>query len=89
MNPCGSEKTERGSKRREGKEPSRVPSMSLPEGGGALRGMGEKFAAHPGTGKGSMTAHHRGTSRYLPNLSRHEEHSACGAGWGIDGAAQT
>ena len=53
MNPRGSEKTERSSKRREGNEPSRVPSMSLPEGGGALRGMGEKLAANPVTGTGS------------------------------------
>lgn len=52
MNPSGSEKTERGSKRREGNEPFRVPSMSLPEGG-ALRGMGENFAANPLTGTGS------------------------------------
>jgi hypothetical protein len=62
MNPSGSEKTERGSKRRKGNEPSRAPSMCLPEGGGTLRGMGEKFVAHPITGTGSMTAHNRGTS---------------------------
>lgn len=42
MNPSGSEKAERGSKRREGNEPSRVPSISLLEGSGALRGMGDK-----------------------------------------------
>lgn len=33
----------------------RVPSISLPRGGGALRGIGEKFAANPVTGTGSMT----------------------------------
>src|SRR4249920_887769 len=32
-----------------------VPSVSLPKGGGAIRGMGEKFAANPVTGTGSMT----------------------------------
>ncbi|HQR36315.1 MAG TPA: SpvB/TcaC N-terminal domain-containing protein, partial [Blastocatellia bacterium] len=32
-----------------------VPSISLPKGGGAIRGMGEKFAANPVTGTGSMT----------------------------------
>jgi hypothetical protein len=85
MNPSGSEKTEWGSKRTEGNEASRVPSISLPEGGSAIRGMGEKFAAYPVTGTGSVTAHNRGTS----HLSRREEHSACGTGWGIDGAAQT
>ena len=51
--------------------------------------MGEKFAANPVAGIGSVTAHSRGTSWYIPNLSRHEEHSACGADWGIDDVAQT
>jgi Salmonella virulence plasmid 65kDa B protein len=32
-----------------------VPSLSLPKGGGAIRGMGEKFAANPVTGTGSMS----------------------------------
>jgi hypothetical protein len=32
-----------------------VPSISLPKGGGAVRGIGEKFAANPVTGTGSMT----------------------------------
>ena len=31
------------------------PSISLPKGGGAIRGMGEKFGANPVTGTGSMT----------------------------------
>src|SRR6266849_8158724 len=34
---------------------SSLPSLSLPKGGGAIRGMGEKFAANPVTGTGSMT----------------------------------
>ncbi|NEY35145.1 toxin, partial [Streptomyces sp. PRKS01-65] len=29
--------------------------MSLPKGGGAIKGIGEKFAAHPVTGAGAMT----------------------------------
>jgi hypothetical protein len=33
------------------------PQLSLPKGGGAMRGMGEKFAANPGTGAGSMSVH--------------------------------
>ena len=33
-----------------------APSISLPKGGGAIRGMGEEFAANPVTGTGSMTA---------------------------------
>lgn len=32
-----------------------APSLSLPKGGGAIRGMGEKFAANPVTGTGSMS----------------------------------
>jgi len=32
-----------------------IPSLSLPKGGGAVRGLGEKFAANPVTGTGSMT----------------------------------
>src|SRR6266508_1974922 len=31
------------------------PSIALPKGGGAIRGIGEKFAANPVTGTGSMT----------------------------------
>src|SRR5262245_23370823 len=48
--------------RSEGKTPGEVektfspPAISLPKGGGAIRGMGEKFAANPVTGTGSMTA---------------------------------
>lgn len=32
-----------------------IPSISLPKGGGAIHGMGEKFAANPVNGTGSMT----------------------------------
>src|SRR5215210_6314112 len=32
-----------------------VPTISLPKGGGAIRGIGEKFAANPVTGTGSLT----------------------------------
>ncbi len=34
---------------------SRVPKVSLPKGGGAIRGIGEKFGANPVTGTGSLT----------------------------------
>ncbi len=33
---------------------SPFPSISLPKGGGAIRGIGEKFAANPVTGTGSL-----------------------------------
>lgn len=32
-----------------------APTLSLPKGGGAIQGIGEKFAANPVTGTGSMT----------------------------------
>ena len=32
-----------------------VTNLSLPKGGGAIRGIGEKFAANPVTGTGSLT----------------------------------
>ncbi|HEU4891610.1 MAG TPA: SpvB/TcaC N-terminal domain-containing protein [Vicinamibacterales bacterium] len=31
------------------------PSITLPKGGGAIRGIGEKFSANPATGSGSLT----------------------------------
>ncbi len=49
-----------------------APSISLPKGGGAIRGMGEKFAANPVTGTGSMTvpiATSPGRSGFGPQLS--------------------
>src|SRR5438309_2794910 len=38
-----------------GQETSSTPSISLPKGGSAIRGIGEKFAANPVTGTGSMS----------------------------------
>src|ERR1700733_9236114 len=32
-----------------------APTIGLPKGGGAIRGIGEKFAANPVTGTGSMS----------------------------------
>ena len=48
------------------------PSITLPKGGGAIRGIGEKFAANPVTGTGSMTvliATSPGRSGFGPQLS--------------------
>jgi hypothetical protein len=39
----------------DGKPSLAPPSITLPKGGGAIRGIGEKFAANPVTGTGSMT----------------------------------
>ena len=49
-----------------------APKISLPKGGGAIRGIGEKFAANPVTGTGSMTvpiATSPGRSGFGPQLS--------------------
>jgi hypothetical protein len=39
----------------QGQTPFSAPSISPPTGGGAIRGIGEKFAANPVTGTGSLT----------------------------------
>jgi RHS repeat-associated protein len=49
-----------------------VPSIALPKGGGAIRGMGEKFAANPVTGSASMSVPiftSPGRSGFGPQLS--------------------
>lgn len=35
--------------------PSLLPSLALPKGGGAIRGIGEKFSTNPATGTGSLS----------------------------------
>ena len=34
--------------------PNQAPVISLPKGGGAIRGLGEKFNTNPVTGTGSL-----------------------------------
>ncbi len=56
----------------DGQETFSAPSISLPKGGGAIRGIGEKFAANPVTGTGSITvpiAASPGRSGFGPQLS--------------------
>ena len=51
--------------------PFAAPTISLPKGGGAIHGMGEKFAANPVTGTGSMSvpiATSPGRSGFGPQL---------------------
>ncbi len=64
------------------------PAISLPKGGGAIRGIGEKFAANPVTGTGSMTvpiATSPGRSGFGPQLSLSYDSGAgngpFGLGW--------
>jgi RHS repeat-associated protein len=76
----------------EGKQSFQIsaPSISLPKGGGAIRGMGEKFAANPVTGTGSMTvpvATSPGRSGFGPQLSLSYDSGAgngpFGFGWSL------
>src|SRR5437870_7385414 len=69
---------------------SPLPSPSLPKGGGAIRGIGEKFAANPVTGTGSMTvplATSPGRSGFGPQLSLSYDSGAgngpFGFGWNL------
>ncbi len=66
------------------------PSISLPKGGGAIRGIDEKFAANPVTGTGSMTipiATSPGRSGFGPQLSLAYDSGAgngpFGFGWSL------
>jgi RHS repeat-associated protein len=75
---------------------SAPPSISLPKGGGAIKGMGEKFAANPVTGTGSMSipiATSPGRSGFSPQLSLSYDSGAgngiFGLGWNLSLAAIT
>jgi hypothetical protein len=66
------------------------PTISLPKGGGAIRGIGEKFAANPVTGTGSMTvpiATSSGRSGFGPQLALSYDSGAgnglFGFGWNL------
>jgi RHS repeat-associated protein len=66
------------------------PTISLPKGGGAIRGIGEKFAANPVTGTGSMSvpiATSPGRSGFGPQLSLSYDsgsgNSTFGFGWSL------
>ena len=65
-----------------------APQVVLPKGGGAIRGIGEKFGANPVTGTGSMTipiATSPGRSGFGPQLSLSYDSGAgngpFGLGW--------
>jgi hypothetical protein len=66
------------------------PAIALPKGGGAIRGIGEKFAANPVTGTGSMSvpiATSPGRSGFGPQLSLSYDSGAgngpFGFGWNL------
>src|SRR6478609_7907634 len=67
-----------------------APAIGLPKGGGAIRGIGEKFAASPVTGTGSMSvpiATSPGRSGFGPQLALTYDSGAgngpFGFGWGL------
>src|ERR1700690_1783150 len=67
-----------------------VPSISIPKGGGAIRGIGEKFTANPVTGTGSMTVPiftSPGRSGFGPKLSLSYDsgqgNGPFGVGWNL------
>jgi virulence plasmid B protein len=73
-----------------GKTGPSLPTLSLPKGGGAIRGIGEKFGANPVTGTGSMTvpiATSPGRSGFGPQLSLSYDSGAgngpFGFGWSL------
>jgi RHS repeat-associated protein len=79
-----------GPKKDAGKDQSPIPSISLPKGGGAIRGIGEKFAANPVTGTGSMSVPiftSPGRSGFGPQLSLSYDSGAgngpFGFGWSL------
>ena len=76
--------------RSDGEQKPAAPSISLPKGGGAIRGIGEKFAANPVTGTGSMSvpiATSPGRSGFGPQLSLSYDSGAgngpFGFGWSL------
>src|SRR3979411_1177348 len=65
-------------------------SITLPKGGGAIKGIGEKFAANPVTGTGSMTIPlpvSPGRSGFTPGLALSYDSGAgngpYGFGWSL------
>jgi RHS repeat-associated protein len=68
----------------------KAPSLSLPKGGGAIRGIGEKFAANPVTGTGSFSVPiftSPGRAGFGPQLSLSYDSGAgngpFGLGWNL------
>src|SRR5215475_11031071 len=68
----------------------KTPQITLPKGGGAISGIGEKFAANPLTGTGSMTvpiAVSPGRSGFGPQLTLSYDSGAgngpFGLGWNL------
>jgi RHS repeat-associated protein len=85
----GNKQSDKGSQSEENSQ-FRAPTISLPKGGGAIHGMGEKFAANPVTGTGSVSvpiATSPGRSGFGPQLSISYDSGAgngsFGFGWNL------
>jgi hypothetical protein len=81
------EETAKASEERQGVS---TPAITLPKGGGSIHGMGEKFAANPVTGTGSMSVPigtSPGRSGFGPQLSLSYDSGAgngsFGFGWSL------
>ncbi|MBC7602031.1 MAG: toxin [Ramlibacter sp.] len=77
---------------KQGADASLIPSISLPKGGGAISGIGEKFGANPVTGTGSMSVPiATSPSRFGPALSLSYDSGAgngpFGLGWTLSAPA--
>jgi RHS repeat-associated protein len=73
-----------------------IPSIALPKGGGAIRGIGEKFGVNPATGTGSLTvplATSPGRSGFGPSLALSYDSGSgngpFGLGWSLSLPALT
>ncbi|MCX4985882.1 SpvB/TcaC N-terminal domain-containing protein [Streptomyces sp. NBC_00572] len=73
-----------------------APQVTLPKGGGAIRGIGETFTAHPATGTGSVSvpvATSPGRSGFGPRLALTYDSGAgngpFGFGWSMSGPSVT
>ena len=73
-----------------GDKPHSPPAVSLPKGGGAIKGIGEKFAANPVTGTGSLSIPlplSPGRSGFTPALALSYDSGAgngpYGFGWSV------
>src|SRR5690349_15914628 len=63
-----------------------APQINLPKGGGAIRGIGEKFSANAVTGTGSLTipvACSPGRSGFGPQLSLPYDSGTGNGSWGV------
>src|SRR5882724_7957541 len=70
--------------------PATAPNLGLPKGGGAIRGMGEKFSVSPITGTGTACVPiytSPGRSGFAPQLSLSYDsgsgNGAFGLGWSL------